>query len=91
MNTHQGICTCSSTSNRLITTSTRWSGIAPSGIAQSRRSIVSSARSRYPAAASTTAAATGTEKELPKLTDNDKKRLKQLRNVGISAHIDRYA
>lgn len=75
-------CTCSSLSSR-------WSASRLS----SRRSLVTSARLAYPATAAETASASKTpaDKSLPSLTENDKKRLSKLRNVGISAHIDRCA
>lgn len=87
--THQGICTCYSTHSSRSISSSRWSAPHAARNLQSRRTLVTSSKLRYPAAASSTANATATEKELPQLTETDKKRLRQLRNVGISAHIDR--
>ena len=45
---------------------------------------------RYPAAVALEETAAILQQDLPTLTGSDKERLKRLRNVGISAHIDRY-
>lgn len=54
----------------------------------SARSLYTSSRLRYPAQASATEAAAANASNLPALTETDSTRLRRIRNVGISAHID---
>lgn len=54
-----------------------------------QRTFATSSRFAYPAAAGATDAAESSEKALPTLTEEDQQRLYKLRNIGISAHIDR--
>ena len=56
---------------------------------RARRSFSSLSQRSYPAAAAASDAAATTQKDIPILTSLDRERLNRLRNVGISAHIDR--
>lgn len=58
-------------------------------LSRSSRQFSTSPATRYPADAATAEAAKASDKSLPQLTSDDKSRLYKLRNVGISAHIDR--
>lgn len=76
-------CTCASSRSR-----TGRAVVSSIVLSPSARSLHASSRLRYPAQASATEAAAANASNLPALTETDSTRLRRIRNVGISAHID---